>query len=193
MMKILKMLFTVGIVLMLFSFDLPTGWFVSGSSPYSYEMGIDAGKGQNGGNAATIKSVEKKIDGFGTLMQQIEPNLYLGKRIRMSGYVKSENIKEFSGLWLRIDRGAKPVSFDNMKERPIKGNTEWKKYEIVLDVPNDATRISYGGLIKGTGQIWFDNLTFEIVNDSIPPTSSINTKEESFNTLNEPTNLDFEK
>ena len=193
MMKILKMFFTAGIVLVLFSFDLPTGWFVAGTSPYSYEMGIDAGKGQNGGNAATIKSVEKKIKGFGTLMQQIEPNLFLGKRIRMSGYVKTENVKEFSGLWLRIDRGSKPVSFDNMQKRPIKGTTEWKKYEIVLDVTNDATRIAYGGLVQGTGQIWFDNLTFEIVDDSIAPTSSINTKEESLNTINEPTNLDFEK
>lgn len=181
-----------GIILMIYSFDIPTGWFVAGSSPESYEMGIDAGKGYNGGKAATIKSVKKKISGFGTLMQQVQPDKFLGKRIRMTGFVKSEDIKEYAGLWLRVDRGAKPVSFDNMQKRPIKGTTEWKEYTIVLDVPEDATRIAFGALLTGTGQLWFDNLTFEVVDDSVPPTSSINSKESSYHTVNEPTNLGFE-
>lgn len=192
-MKKLKLILSFGLLLIFFSFDIPSNWFVAGSSPNSYDMGIDLGKDQNGGNAATIKSLEKKISGFGTLMQQCNPDRFLGKRIKMSGFVKSENVKTHSGLWLRIDRGAKPVSFDNMKTRPIKGTTEWKKYEIVLDVPIDATRISYGALISGTGQIWFDDLLFEIVDDTIKPTSSINSKESSYNTLEEPANLDFEK
>lgn len=192
-MRNLKAFLSIGIIFILFSFDIPSGWFASGKSPKSYEMGIDKGKGQHVGDAATVKSIDKKIKGFGTLMQQCKPDKFLGKRIKMTGYVKSDNVKQFSCLWLRIDRGTKPVSFDNMLKRPITGTTEWKAYEIVLDVPKDATRISYGGLVKGTGQIWFDNLKFEIVDDTIKPTSTINNKESSLNTLAEPTNLDFEK
>jgi hypothetical protein len=192
-MKNLKLILLTGLILICFSFEIPKGWFVSGNSPNSYEMGIDVGTGQTGGNAATIKSVKKKISGFGTLMQQIKPDKFLGQRIKMTGFVKSENVKNFAGLWLRVDRGAKPVSFDNMQQRPIKGTTEWKQYEIVLDVPKDATGISFGALLTGTGQIWFDNLTFEIVDDSVKPTSSINSKESSFNTLREPENLEFEE
>jgi hypothetical protein len=77
-----------------------------------------------------------------------------------------------------------------MGDRPIKGTTNWTKYEIVLDVPNTASLIAYGALIDGTGQIWFDNITFEIVSDFAPSTSSTNTKK--YPTVDEPTNLDFE-
>jgi hypothetical protein len=78
-----------------------------------------------------------------------------------------------------------------MSDRPIKGSTGWTKYEIVLDVPNNASLIAYGALLSGTGQIWFDNITFEIVGDNIPITGSVNGKKSA--TQVEPTNLDFEK
>jgi mannose-6-phosphate isomerase-like protein (cupin superfamily) len=39
----------------------------------------------------------------------------------------------------------------------------------VLYVPQ-ATSISYGVLLSGTGQIWFKDVNFEIVADSVPET-----------------------
>ena len=58
------------------------------------------------------------------------------------------------------------------KKRPIKGTTEWKKYEVVLFVPAEATSISYGVLLDGTGQIWFKDVILEVVDDSVPETGS---------------------
>lgn len=191
--SIFKSVLLLGTTVALLSFDTPTGWFNAGSKPKSYEMGIDKGAGQDGKNAATIKSIDKKIDGFGTLMQQSKPDKYLGKRVRMTGFVKSENVSTWAGLWLRVDQSGsqQPLSFDNMGDRPIKGTTGWTKYEIVLDVPNNASLIAYGALLDGTGQIWFDNITFEVVGDNVPTTGSVNGKKSA--TQDEPTNLDFEK
>ena len=185
--------FLIGLTFTLFSFDSPSAWFNAGSKPNSYEMGIEKGAGQNGKNAATIKSIDKKIDGFGTLMQQCTPDKYLGKRIKMTAIVKTENVTNWAGLWLRVDQAGsnQPLSFDNMGERPIKGSTNWTEYEIILDVPNNASLIAYGALIDGTGQIWFDNITFEIVSEFAPSTSSLTAKK--YPTVYEPTNLDFEK
>ena len=191
--SILKSVLLLLTTVALLSFDLPTGWFAAGSKPKSYEMGIDKGAGKDGKNAATIKSIDKKIEGFGTLMQQSKPDKYLGKRIRMTGFVKSENVTTWAGLWFRVDQAGsqQSLSFDNMGDRPIKGTTGWTKYEIVLDVPSNASLIAYGALMDGTGQIWFDNITIEIVDDNVPTTGSQNGKKSA--TQNEPTNLDFEK
>jgi len=191
--SILKSILLVGLTIALLSFDTPTGWFNAGSKPKSYEMGIDKGAGQDGKNTATIKSIDKKIDGFGTLMQKSKPDKYIGKRVRMTGFVKSENVATWAGLWLRVDHSGsqQPLSFDNMGDRPIKGTTGWTKYEIVLDVPSNASLIAYGALLDGTGQIWFDNITFEVVHDDVPTTGSVNGKKSA--TQDEPTNLDFEK
>ncbi|MGV3587354.1 MAG: hypothetical protein ACO1OF_10150 [Adhaeribacter sp.] len=176
----------------LISFDLPEGWGQAGSKPNSYEMGIAKGAGHDGKNAATIKSIEKDIDGFGTLMQSSSPEEYLGKRVKMSGYVKSENVTKRAGLWLRVDQAGsnQALSFDNMHNRSIKGTTGWKKYEVVLDVPENASNLAYGALLNGTGQIWFDNLTFEIVDKSVKTTGMINNGKSV--SPNKPTNLNFD-
>ena len=176
------------------SFELPKGWIVAGDSPKKYEMGIDKGAGQDGKNAATIKSIEQSISGFGTLMQQCGVKKYAGKKIKMSGSVKSLLVTEWAGLWLRVDQSGstQPLSFDNMQDRPIKGTTDWRKYEIVLDVPSNASKLAFGALLSGTGQIWFDNITFEVVGDSEKLTGSINAGKPSL-IQEEPTNLDFEK
>jgi hypothetical protein len=50
-----------------------------------------------------------------------------------------------------------------MQTRPVRGSTEWTEYEIVLDVPEGSTRITYGFLLIGAGTVWGDDLKVEIV------------------------------
>jgi hypothetical protein len=190
--NILSSVLFVGTALVLFSFDLPKGWYKAGSEPKSYDMGTDMGAGHDGKNAATIKSTTKKIHGFGTLMQDSRPDKYLGRRIRMSGYMKSKDVDDKAGFWLRVD-GTNPkesLSFDNMLDRPVKGTTDWKKYEIVLDVPLSSSNIAFGALLVGTGQIWFSNLNFETVDNTISATGR---GIENYLPSPEPSNLNFEK
>jgi hypothetical protein len=168
---------------------LPKGWIKWGSEPDRYDMYMEKGTGFEGKNCATIKSNVHWVHGFGTLMQNCKPDNYISKRIRFSGYVKSKKAG-WAGLWLRVDGiGASTLSFDNMQDRPIKGTADWKKYEVVLDVPTGATNIAFGALLAGTGQIWLDNISLEIVSDSVKCTGSVNNRKVN----DEPTNLNFEE
>jgi hypothetical protein len=180
-------------LIILCSYDVPTGWFAAGSKPKSYEMGIDKGAAEDGKNCATIKSIDKSITGFGTLMQECLPTTYLGKRVRMTGVMKSKDVTGWAGLWFRVDQAnsTKSLSFDNMADRPIKGTTTWTKCEIVLDVPATASMLAYGALLDGTGQIWFDNMKFEIVDNTVPLTGG--NKDLNKVIQDAPVNLDFEK
>ncbi len=161
------------------SFDLPKGWFVAGTKRTSYNIGTAPGEGRDGKNCATIQSKEEKIRGFATLMQTALATDYLGKRVKMSGYLKTQDVKKYAGFWLRLDsytgtdKKYKLLGFDNMSNRNIKGNTEWIKYDIVLDIPQETTEIAYGALLSGTGKIWFDDITFEIVDQTVPTTNQI--------------------
>lgn len=166
--KIFKSLLLVGIVASVLSFDIPKGWLRAGSMPDKYEMGMQFGAGRTSVYAATIQSNSHKIFGFGTLMQNMLPDNYKGKKIRLIGYMKSQDVRNWAGFWLRVDGADKKrsLSFDNMYDRPVKGTTEWRKYEIVLDVPETATNIAFGALLNGTGKIWFDDLKIEIAGDA---------------------------
>lgn len=147
------------------------GWFLSGSSPESYEIGLVKDVERNS-NVGYLKS-KKAVEGFGTIMQSFNPTSYLGKRVRLSGYIKSKDVTSWAGMWFRIDGPDKgiPLAFDNMQERQIKGTNEWKKYEIVLDAPENSLGFAFGVLQAGPGQVWLDDLNFEIVDKSVPLTN----------------------
>ena len=164
-------------LLSFFDFD-PEAWSKAGSAPDKYKMETEKGAGQNGKDAETIQSLSRKIKGFGTLMKSrymLGKFDFAGKRVRMTGLVKSKDVKTWAGMWFRVDKqhAKESLAFDNMSSRAIKGTTDWKKYEIVLDVPKDATAIAFGVLLYGTGQIWFDDISFEVV-DSLTPSTDMN-------------------
>jgi hypothetical protein len=64
----------------------------------------------------------------------------------------------------------KVLGFDNMHDRPITGTTEWTKSQIVLNVPAESSRIAYGVLLGGEGQVWIDDIKFDVVGEDIPTT-----------------------
>ena len=169
--------------------DLPAGWFKAGSHPTEYDMGLDESVRRPGGkSSATVKGIASKMSGFGTLMQMSQPGQYAGKRVRLSGYVKSDKVTDWAGLWFRVDGATNDVlAFDNMQQRAIKGTTDWTRYEIVLDVPASAARLAFGILLAGGGQVWMDDLKFEIV-----PTT-VKTTGQGMGAASAPSNLDFEK
>ncbi|OQA00743.1 MAG: hypothetical protein BWY70_00612 [Bacteroidetes bacterium ADurb.Bin408] len=178
-------------IFLLTSYELPTGWFKSGTEFEKYDIGMDKNAGIDGNNAATIKSIEKEIKGYGCIMQRCLPGKFLVKRVRMSAFVKSENVADKAGLFFRADKegSESALSFDNMYKRPIKGTTKWQQYQIVIDITPDASVLSYGAILYGTGQIWIDKLKFEIVDKSVPTTGEGN--DYSLPEM-EPSNLDFE-
>jgi len=166
----------------------PTGWYAAGSHREDYEIGVDHRVVHGDRFSGYIKSLPSP-KGFGTLMQEIKANKYEGKRLRLSGFVKTEKVQNWAGLWMRVDgKDNKSVSFDNMQDRPIKGTLDWKKYEIVLEVPKDSVRIAFGILLNGQGQVWIDDLSLEVVGEDVP-TTNLKVKIEL---QEEPINLDFE-
>ena len=195
-----KIIISVGILIFalvcwgyLWSEDkIPEGWFKAGSSPNSYDIGIENKGGNAGENATYIKSNQDNINGFGTMMQNFSAKKYLNKRVRFSGYIKSKNVAGSAGLWMRIDgkeNPTKPLGFDNMNNRPIKGTNNWKKYNVVLDVPTNSNLINIGVLLAGTGEVWISDLKFETVDKSVPTTDLL-TKAKK---IEGPVNLDFKK
>lgn len=150
----------------------PSGWFLTGSKPANYQTGVDQAVVENGLPSAFLKSTVPTTDGFGTLMQTISANEYAGKRVRLRAWVRSQDVSDKAGVWMRVDKGSAMVGFDNMDNRPIQGNQSWKTCDVVLDVPRDATGISFGVLLSGTGEVWMNNVTFEIVGNEVPTTGS---------------------
>ena len=169
---------------------VPVGWTLTGSNSRDYEVIRDDFDPYSGYFSSSLKSVVSRPQGYVTLMQVIKSDKYKGERISFSGYVKAKFVADWAGLWMRVDDViGRPLSFDNMNDRPIVGNSDWVKFEIVLDVPMNSSEISFGVLLDGKGQIWFDKLEIKIVEMGVPVTDRLKNKVEE----TEPRNLDFEQ
>ncbi|MDM5211145.1 AraC family transcriptional regulator [Peribacillus sp. NJ4] len=171
--------------------QLLKGWNLSGSHPFNYKMGIDRETFHKGRASGFLKSVTAESnEEFATMMQQFKAENYLGKRMKLSGFLKSKDVDGFCGLWMRVDNALHDVlQFDNMGNRPIVNDTEWNHYYIVLDVPENSAIISFGVLLSGRGQVWIDELEFEEVNIDTPTTNI----DYGCDLLDGPANLSFEE
>lgn len=170
---------------------LPEGWIMTGSAPKDYQVSVLPEK-REGNNVVLLESVANPDPSkFGTLSQYCSADQYLGKRVRMTGYLKSENVKNWAGMWFRVDDSRQKdvlLSFDNMSDRPIKNTTDWKKYEIVLDVPQEAGAMAFGVMLEGSGKVWISDISFEVVDQSVPTTNMV---KERAQLPQGPVNLDF--
>jgi C-terminal processing protease CtpA/Prc len=136
---------------------IPIYWNNFGGS--NYQLGLDSSVVQNGKYAASIEYKNGDVD-YKALSFNL-PDNYVGKKITLSGYIKTENVTEgYAGLWMRIDPS---LGFDNMEKNGIKGSTDWTKYEITLDLmPEKTKKIVLGGLLVGKGKMWIDHLAVSI-------------------------------
>jgi hypothetical protein len=152
----------------------PQGWLLAGSKPADYDTGIDREAVYKALPSAYLKATADP-DGFGTLMQSFSADPYVGKRVRFSAYVKSDGVARWAGLWMRVDgkNPQQPLAFDNMQDRPIKGSAAWKRYEVVLDVPQGATDIALGILLAGAGQVWINSVAVEVVGADVAATGHL--------------------
>jgi hypothetical protein len=147
------------------------GWMIDGN-PEQYEFGVDEETIHNESPGLTIKfSAAEEPTGFGSLCRNLDVEKYLDKRLRITAFVKTEHV-DGAGLWMRVDAkdADQPLAFDNMSTRQIKNTTDWKRYEVVLDVPGKASQICYGAVLTGKGQMWVADFNFEEVGNDVATT-----------------------
>jgi hypothetical protein len=143
--------------------QVPAGWRCWG------ECSRDTVVKYEGMASASVRSAAS--DSVGTFRQSVRPEDYLGKRVRFSAWVKTDNLAGPAALWMRVDgKGMASLQFDNMMDRPIPAFTDWKRYEVVLDVPKESTAIVFGLLLTGYGRAWLDDARLEAVDSSVQST-----------------------
>lgn len=168
----------------------PQGWTITGQKTEGYEVSLDRTEVHLGRASACLRSTGKQgADSFITLMQLFSAEQYHGKRLKLTAFVKVEQVTGWAGLWMRVDHSnGEMLRFDNMQDRPLQGTLDWNQFAVVLDIPKESHAIAFGILLSGEGRVWVDNFHFETVDEKTPTTDSA-TKEEL---PQEPINLNFE-
>jgi hypothetical protein len=146
---------------------LPAQWHVTGKDAKKFTAGIDQSDGAKGAKFLANSGDDDKA--WAALSQGISPQNYAGQRIRFRARVRTQDISNWAGLWMRVDSQGHPgAAFYNSQDKPIKGTTDWQERSVVLDVPQEGAVIVFGVINNGKGQVWMDRLGFEQVGQDVP-------------------------
>ena len=153
------------------SAELPKGWGITGGRPEDYIFGLDSQVHQSGTASAFIRARPSPRD-FGSLIQKFSAADYVGKRVRLSAVMRVRDVTQGAAIWLRVDAHGNLIAFENTdsESRRLSGTSGWVRREIVLDVPPEGGMIVFGAFLSGSGCVWIDSFTFEVVSDNVPLT-----------------------
>lgn len=149
----------------------PSGWFnslgyVDGVST-TYEARVVVRPDDANGACVLFRNLHASEDEFGSLMQRCPAHNLAGKAIRLEAEIKTWQVEQWAGLWIRADGdNVSNLVFDNMSRRPIRGSTAWKRYAIDVQLPQETTWLNYGIVLAGRGTMWADNFRLMVWTNS---------------------------
>ena len=153
------------------------GWYVYDEPTGTYESDVDRTVSRSGKASGRLRSVPAQTNGFGALGQRFSGELYRGKRVRFSAFVRTDTVGNAAGISLRIDtQGADgktppPLIYSTIDQQPLRAQTEWTPLALVVDVPADAVQVAIALLLRGGGAAWIDDVKLDVVDKSVPLTA----------------------
>jgi hypothetical protein len=159
--------------------QLPKGWQLAGASPQAYEATCE--RSHDGTMCARVQSRPDHTPQWTTLSQQFLASEYCGARLRLSARIRTAGQGE-AKLWMRLDQNT-AMRLINYSAS-VAGDEDYRACEIVLDVDDEITMISFGMIVAGTGAAWLRDLAIERVGLDVPTTATRYIQRH-------PTNLDF--
>lgn len=125
-------------------------------------------------DAVFLESHTATSEHYGAVRWVADLRKFQGKRIRLTAELLAENV-ESAGFWLRAStKGTQNLITDCMQDRLIKGSCDWTQHQLVIDVPVDATVITYGLWMPGVGKCAIRRAMVHIIDDNtVSPTHKI--------------------
>lgn len=147
----------------------PPGWLARGRAAANYVVEPDTQTHHHGKRSVSLRSTEEASpDLFGNVMQVIKADDFRGKRIAFAMDLKTENAAQGASPFMRLDAGNSEVLvFASMNDAPIAGTSDWKRYRLVMDVPQESAALSIGIDLEGTGRVWMDDVRVEVVGANV--------------------------
>lgn len=142
----------------------PSQWSLPDSIYYGYAAASDRKYRKHGSSSLRLEQVDTTKYTWARFSQELPDTLAAGHEIELSGWIRTEEVTEgFADLFLILPETADDdLLTDDTPGRGLRGTTEWRRMELRLQVPDSATGVRFGGLLKGGGRAWFDRFEIRI-------------------------------
>ncbi len=164
------------------------GWQPFGVQPGGYVGGADKHASHSGALSLSLAYTGTTPAGRGTLGQTVSAARFRGQRLRVSAYLRTQDVERGAGLAVTLSP-VRATTFalairDTMEGRAVRGSHDWQRYDVVVDVPNTDMSLAFGVWLDGRGTVWLDDVQLEAVGDDVPTTYALGLPDK-------PSNLSF--
>lgn len=142
--------------------DQPVSWFLQPQAEFSATA--DSSTYYSGTRSFKISNeAEKKA--FQSFSQTVPVTISGVKKIVISTVLKTDQVASYTATWCQVWSDTKQIDFSNlaMQGQLVNGTNDWKTYSISFTVQPDAKKLVLGGLLSGTGAVWFDDFSIKTV------------------------------
>jgi hypothetical protein len=143
-----------------------TEWRFSQSAAGNYEEGEE-----NGGAVRTVRPVLPRPDGYAALTKTFAAGDFRGRRIRLAGRLKSEDADSIEMVVSAVSGEAADIARLALGEGQRAGTLDWRRYEMVVDIPDNAQRLVVGVQTSGKGTVWVRDFSLEVVEGAVAVTA----------------------
>ncbi len=150
--------------------DHPTGWVMLGGARGHYQAVVDREVAHGGRSSARLEPAVDSPQGYGTLVQLFRAVDYTGRRMRLTAWVRGRGIEGRGDLWQRVQGEELPTDGPGMGGANFRlaGSFDWRKLEVVFDVPPGSDSIQWGIGLGGRGTLWIDDVRLDEVGADVP-------------------------
>lgn len=169
--------------------DALHGWMIFGYpvNPKAYEIHFDPSTTFNGKNSLAITLHDAEPAQQESFIKERMLSVthegflaagYRGQRLQMTTYVKAEDVKRANFHLAIIGPNVEPNNVRTTQHmtsthlHPVEGSSDWTRYELVIDVPENANSIQVSFSMEGHGKIWLDSIRFAAVDKTVPLTGT---------------------
>lgn len=140
------------------------GWGIHGRSRAAYRV-VEDSTVMRGGRATLRFASTGEAGSYATFMRTIDVGDFAGKRVRVAMYTRTAGATPRAEFWARTMglRAARDPQLQWSASIDLPETSDWERRELLVDVQREASKLEYGVGLEGSGSIWIDTPTIELV------------------------------
>lgn len=142
----------------------PMRWGLPDVQYHGYATSLDLEQRQHGASSLRMEQTDSTKSDWAIFSLDLPAERVAGQDVELSGWIKTERVRDgFADLYLIQDE---QLDFDKLAldtlSRGVRNTTEWTRISVKSHIENHTAGVCIGGILKGGGTAWFDNLELTI-------------------------------
>jgi len=101
------------------------------------------------------------------MIRHPESEKYAGHTMRLSGWIKTENVSNHVQpqirAWCGLMQNSKLLAQDSMaQDSSLRGTLDWTPFSLTCDIPKNTGYIATSFTFWGSGRVWLDTNSLEL-------------------------------